>query len=84
MTEPNDDDAWFAPKSFGYGAGLPIRWQGWAFLLGHVGVIMLGVLLFHRNQTATIAWVMLIALLPMPLYAAKTRGGWHWRWGSRD
>ena len=31
---------WFAPKRFGYGAGLPISWEGWAvlflFLLGVV------------------------------------------------
>ena len=26
-----DDKPWFAPKRFGYGAGLPIAWQGWAF-----------------------------------------------------
>jgi hypothetical protein len=24
----------------------------------------------------------LIALAPMPIYAARTEGGWKWRWGD--
>ena len=83
MSESTDDKAWFAPKAFHYGAGLPIRWQGWTFLLGHIGVILLGTMLFKGNEVATLAWVLLFAVLPMPLYAAKTRGGWHWRWSWR-
>jgi hypothetical protein len=23
-----------------------------------------------------------IIVLPLPVYAAKTRGGWKWRWGE--
>lgn len=79
-----DDGAWFAPKIFGYGAGLPIRWQGWALLLGHGAVILPGIFLFQDRPAVTLAWVLLTAFLPMPLYAAKTRGGWRWRWGRRD
>ena len=25
----NDHREWFAPKTYGYGAGLPVSWQGW-------------------------------------------------------
>ena len=78
-----NDDAWFAPKMFGYGAGLPIRWQGWALLLGHIAVILLGVWLFKGNDTATAMWALVFAVFPLPLYAAKTRGGWRWRWSWR-
>ena len=75
-----DDGAWFAPKRLGYGAGLPIAWQGWVLLLGHMAVILGGVWAFQPQPVAVMAWVFLMALLPMPLYAAKTRGGWTWRW----
>ena len=34
-----DDGAWFAPKRFGYGAGLPIAWQGWALLAGYIAAV---------------------------------------------
>ena len=30
----DDGPEWFAPKRYGYGAGLPISWQGWAVTLG--------------------------------------------------
>ena len=32
----SDEAEWFAPKRYGYGAGLPISWQGWALTLGFV------------------------------------------------
>lgn len=73
------DGAWFAPKRFGFGAGRPIAWQGWIMLIAHVAIMMSGALLI-RNETAKLAWIVTFALVPMPLYAAKTRGGWRWRW----
>jgi hypothetical protein len=77
--EVKGDGAWFAPKRLGYGTGLPIAWQGWILLLGHMAVIMTGAWLLQPHPVAVMAWVFIIALLPMPLYAAKTRGGWKWR-----
>ena len=35
----DDDDAWFAPKRYGYGTSLPIAWQGWAILIGYILLI---------------------------------------------
>ena len=36
----NDDKAWFRPKSFGYGSGLLIAWQGWVLLGFHITLII--------------------------------------------
>ena len=83
MQERNDG-AWFAPKQFGYGAGLPITWQGWIMVLLHGGTVLLGALALSGRPAAAAAWILLSSLLPIPLYAAKTRGGWRWRWGRRD
>ena len=41
MTDQNNDAAWFAQKRFGYGAGLPLTWQGWALLGGYMITIFL-------------------------------------------
>lgn len=84
MSNEVDDGAWFAPKRFGLGSGLPIRWQGWALLVTHASLILLGVLLLGDRPGAVIAWAVLIGLAPLPVYAAKTRGGWRWRWGGSD
>ena len=79
----NDKDGmWFAPKRYGYGAGLPIAWQGWALLAAHIGLILGCSVLLRDHQATRPLWIVVIALLPLPLYAARTRGGWKWRWGE--
>ena len=70
---------WFRQKSHGYGTGLPIVWQGWALLAVHIALIAgLAVLLQGRPVMMTVA-VILAALAPMPIYRARTEGGWRWR-----
>lgn len=80
MREPISDGAWFLPTRFGFGAGLPIAWQGWMVVAIHVAVLVGGALLLRSQPAATIAWALITGLVPLPLYAAKTRGGWSWRW----
>ena len=84
MTDRVRHGAWFVAKRFGYGAGLPIAWQGWVFSALHGLMIVGGLALLRTHHLAAIAWAVIAALIPLPLYAAKTRGGWKWRWGSRD
>jgi hypothetical protein len=75
----HDDRPWFRAKRRGYGTGLPIAWQGWVMLAMHIALITgVAVLLGDRPVLLTIA-VVLAGLAPMPLYRAKTEGGWRWR-----
>lgn len=78
---------WFAPKTFGYGSGLPIAWQGWVMLAVHLlaiaGAIYLARTHFGHRPPLVIAVALAISLAPAPLYAAKTQGGWHWRSGGQ-
>ncbi len=70
---------WFRAKNRGYGTGLPFTWEGWFFLGLHVAMIAgLAVLLQGRPIAMTVA-VILAGLAPMPIYRAKTEGGWRWR-----
>lgn len=82
MADKTDDGAWFAPKRFGYGAGLPIAWQGWVAKALHLALIASGAIMLKHQLVAVIAWVSITILLPLPFIAAKTRGGWKWRWGD--
>jgi hypothetical protein len=80
----DDNRPWFRQKVYGYGAGLPIAWQGWALLALHVGVIAgLAFALQHR-PLAMAAALATAAILPLPIYAARTAGGWRWRWGQEE
>jgi hypothetical protein len=79
-----DGPEWFAPKRYGYGAGLPISWQGWALTLGYVAlVIAISVTLKDRPLQLVAIVVPLTAVL-IVICARTTRGGWRWRWGGSD
>jgi len=82
MMEPlPDDEAWFAPKAYGYGSGLPIRWQGWATLALFLFVVVL-VMTCLRGWTRDLGMGVSMAVL-FAVCALRTRGGWRWRWGDR-
>lgn len=70
-----DNRPWFRPKSRGYGAGLPIAWQGWLLMALHIALITgITVLLRERPVLMTIV-VILAGLAPLPIYRARTEGG---------
>ena len=48
----------------------------------HVGVILAGLPMSAKNPTAYVVYALVMVLIPLPLYTAKTRGGWKWRWGK--
>ena len=83
-----DEEYWFEQKRYGYGAGLPIAWQGWALLVGYVAVVLLGGLLIEWDpEVGLVGFLMLFipaTAALMYICAIKTRGGWRWRWGDDD
>ena len=79
-----DGPEWFAQKRYGYGAGLPIAWQGWVVLLGYIAVIGLAALLLAAKPVAVIAIVVPATMVLLLITMRTTRGGWRWRWGQRD
>lgn len=83
-----DDGAWFAAKSHGYGAGFPIAWQGWFVLIGYVAIMLAAGLLIEWDAevgTPVGIAIFFIATMALTFIAkAKTRGGWKWRWGKKD
>ncbi|UVO55551.1 hypothetical protein [Sphingomonas sp. SUN039] len=76
---------WFAAKSFGYGAGLPIAWQGWLLLTAHCA-LLIGAAIVTQGRLDGKDWLVMIVVgvVPLPIYAARTEGGWRWRWGNDD
>ena len=82
---------WFAPKRYGYGAGLPIAWQGWVLLAGYFLVVIGSALGLPAVIPDTgvflmvfIGIVLAATVVVMVICAAKIEGGWRWRWGPDD
>lgn len=80
-----DGPDWFAAKKYGYGAGLPIRWQGWALMAGFLLLLLLAsTLLLPGHLVAFLSLVVTMTSLFVLVAAKTTRGGWRWRSGERD
>jgi len=74
---------WFHPKRYGYGAGLPCSWEGWAVLAVFAAIMIGGPFLIddaHGRLRASVGVLAVLALLV--IVVAKTKGGWRWRWGQ--
>ncbi|WP_411291570.1 hypothetical protein [Sphingorhabdus sp.] len=74
---------WFRAKRFGYGAGLPFKWQGWAVLAVYV-LAMVGLRLFADGNSAmpkiaTVALMLIITAIFVVIVRNRTEGGWKWR-----
>ena len=55
---------WFRAKKFGYGAGLPFKWQGWA-VLGLYVLAMIGLALLADNDQAIPTLLTVVLMLIM-------------------
>lgn len=80
----SDGPEWFAPRRYGYGAGRPISWQGWALSIGFVaGAFVIATKLSAKPLAAIAALIPLVVTF-LAIAAKTTRGGWRWRWGEED
>jgi hypothetical protein len=85
MTTGNDGDFWFAPKRYGYGAGLPLTWQGWVLCLAYCATVTLAAWLLAERTIFGFAAITLTATAAfLAVCLRKTRGGWRWRWGGEE
>ena len=80
----SDGPEWFAPKRYGYGAGLPISWQGWALTAAFV--VSAGLCARFTSGRPLVAFAIMIPVAAafLVIVARTTRGGWRWRWGEKD
>jgi len=80
----SDGPEWFAPKRYGYGAGLPISWQGWALTGAFLAYSFAVSGWFSGRSLVTIALMVPAIVAFLTIVARTTRGGWRWRWGDDD
>ncbi|MGB5077885.1 MAG: hypothetical protein WBO17_10435 [Sphingorhabdus sp.] len=79
---------WFRTRRYGYGAGLPFKWQGWAtvglYLLALAGIGLLSKQGSAFPRAMAFALFLGTTALFIAICRHRTEGGWKWRWGDRD
>jgi hypothetical protein len=75
---------WFRVKRYGFGAGLPCSWEGWALLIGFlVIVISSAIVLVGRNPMMHLGVVLASTAILVVVSWRKSDGPWKWRWGDK-
>jgi hypothetical protein len=79
--EPNH---WFPAKRYGWGWGLPVRWQGWVVLTAYIGLLSLCAWFVppHRSQAMFFALAGLLTAALVAICWVKGEPP-RWRWGQR-
>jgi hypothetical protein len=73
---------WFHAKRWGWGWGLPARWQGWV-ALGAYATVVLAPLAFGEDGAIVSIGAMIVAT-PIFVYVCYRKGEPpHWRWGNK-
>ena len=81
MNQP-EPEYWFRAKRYGWGWGLPARWQGWVVFIGWLIVFFSGVRYFavrHSLLHVPFAIAMVVVLLAVCYWKGEPPA---WRWGK--
>jgi uncharacterized membrane protein len=73
---------WFRVKRFGYGAGLPCSWEGWAVVTVFLAVVIGGGVLSAVSADAHVAVILTATAIVTLIAWRKSDGPWKWRNGE--
>ena len=74
---------WFPAKRYGWGWGLPVRWQGWFVFAGYLALVYVGISYFRPRQAAFgfLLYAAVLTALLVVIVALKGERPVRWRWG---
>lgn len=77
------EEAWFPKKTYGWGWGIPSRWQGWTVMLGFFVLLIAGAPLVKRGAEIYVCYSFALgAVLVAICYWKGEEPGWSW--GKRE
>ena len=84
MKQPDhcNPNYWFPAKTYGWGWGLPIKWQGWVVIAVFLLLLLGGVLLKQYAADAIIGFATLLSVILFAICWLKGEPT-HWRWGGK-
>ncbi|MFP3891888.1 hypothetical protein [uncultured Ralstonia sp.] len=81
-SNPSEPPAyWFRAKRYGWGWGLPVRWQGWLVFVGYFILLIAGVIILRPAHAPIlfVAYTMALSLLLVLVCWWKGEPP-RWRW----
>lgn len=76
---------WFPAKTYGWGWGLPVRWQGWLVLGAYLTLVLAGIGYFESrgNRSSLWAYLVVLTVVLIVIVALKGERPLRWRWGKK-
>ena len=73
---------WFPAKTYGWGWGPPVCWQGWVVMAIYVGLLVAGARWLTPEKPALVIYVigLSVALIAVCWWKGEKPG---WRWGGK-
>ena len=77
------NEAWFPAKTYGWGWGLPRRWQGWVVMLVFFVGLLAGAPLVKKGPLVYVAYSFALvgALVAIAYWKGEKP---HWSWRKRE
>lgn len=76
------EKAWFAAKRYGWGWGLPLRWQGWSVMAVFMVAAVVGLPLVKKTPVLFVIYSISLAGVLLGICYWKGEKP-EWRWGAR-
>jgi hypothetical protein len=75
---------WFPAKRYGWGWGLPVRWQGWVVFASYAALVYAGIYYFkpQRDVGGLLAYLAILTVVLIAIVVAKGERP-EWRWGKQ-
>jgi hypothetical protein len=76
---------WFPVKRYGWGWGLPVRWQGWAVFVSYLVLMYAGIDYFRpqRNMVGLLVYLAILTAVLIAVIVVKGERPAGWRWGKQ-
>ena len=76
---------WFPAKRYGWGWGLPVRWQGWVVFAAYLALVYAALQYFRPQRDIGGLFVSVLALTAVliAIVAVKGERPLGWRWGRK-
>ena len=87
MLAPTDKKIWFPAKTYGWGWGFPVCWQGWVVLGVYVVLVATGAVWLGRERSADrehsfIVYIIVLSVIYLGICWLKGEP-LAWRWGKK-